>query len=100
MVYKNSVKAVVTKTCFKGEHGKTFALNSNTTDSRLFRRFMLGLENQMGRHVKQDLGISVEVLMEVLKKYERDIADRSTSRDRKRELTVAGAAFVILYTAG
>ena len=100
MVYENLAAAVETKTCFKGDHGKTFALNSNSTDSRLFRRFMLGLEKQMGRHVKQDLGISVEVLCEVLNHYERDLCTVSLPGNRRRELIVSGAALVILYTAG
>ena len=53
--------------CFKGDYGTTFALNSGGTDTRLFRKFIAGLERRMGRFVRQNSGIAVDVLLKTMR---------------------------------
>ena len=48
------------------------AFVSGPTDSKLFSMFMLGCEKRMGRLVKQDLGLSLEMLFAILKGYEKE----------------------------
>lgn len=98
-VYENSAAGGALNSCFRGDQGKTFALTDAKTDTRLFRKFMQGLEKRMGRLVKQNSGIAVEVLLEILENYELELADRETSNARKRDVIISGAAFVIMFCA-
>jgi len=54
-VYENSARGGAMNACFKGDYGRTFALNNGGTDTRLFRKFIAGLERRMGRFVRQNL---------------------------------------------
>ena len=54
----------------------------------------------MGRLVLQELAISFELLLELLKQMEAEIYKEETSAARRRELIIAGAAFSTLYTGG
>jgi len=53
----------------------------------------------MGRLVKQNSGIAVEVLLEILKNYELELADRETPNARRRDVIMSGVAFVIMFCA-
>jgi hypothetical protein len=59
--------------------------------------FMKGCEKWMGRLVKQDLGISFEMLREILKIYEEELTDDNVSNKRKHFIVVCSGAFVILW---
>lgn len=96
-LFESSLGGARTSRTFKGGYGKTFALTSSPTDSLLFRMFMKGCEKRMGRLVNQDLGISIEVLLEMLRMYEMELWNDKTSTSRRRDLVMAGAAFVALF---
>jgi len=49
--------------------------------------------------VKQNRGISVELLSAILADYEDELSDVAISQVRQREVILAGSAFVILFTA-
>lgn len=97
-IHENSANGGAALPCFKGDHGNTFIMNNGSTDTRLFRKFMLGLERRMGRLVKQNMGISVEVLVAMLDNYEIELCDRRTTNERKRMIIMCASAYVILFT--
>jgi hypothetical protein len=82
---------------FKSDKGQLFSLISGATQSKLFMMFMKGCEKRMGRLVKQDLGISFEMLQEILKIYEDELLDENVPNKRKRFIVVCSGAFVILW---
>ena len=58
---------------------------------------MQGCEKQMGRLIKQDVGLSIEMLLELLQLYEEELCDAKVSRERKRTVIVSAGAFVMLF---
>jgi predicted Zn-ribbon and HTH transcriptional regulator len=81
----------------KTEKGQMLSFVSGPTDSKLFSMFMMGCEKRMGRFVKQDVGISLPVLQEMLNLYDEELKNVNVSLDRKRSVIVCAAAFVILW---
>ena len=81
----------------RSDRGQMLSFVSGPTDSQLFTMFMLGCEKRMGRLVKQDLGISLEVLQRMLVEYEGELEDESVSIERKRFIIICAASFVILW---
>jgi hypothetical protein len=51
----------------------------------------------MGRLVRQDLGLSLEVLMELLKRYDEELQDDKVEVERKHMIIICAGAFVILF---
>ena len=98
-VYESSASAGLHTSTFKGAHGNTFAINKGATDTRLFRKFMVGLEKRMGRLVIQNAGISVELLLAMTTDMEEEYSNSGTDMNRKRELIICGAAYVVLFSA-
>ena len=98
-VYESSAAAGVHTDTFKGAHGNTFALNKASTDSHLFRKFMVGLENLMGRLVIQNAGISVELLLAILDVMEEEYICEGVAATRKQDLIMCGSAFAVLFSA-
>ena len=98
-VYESSAAAALHTSTFKGAHGNTFAINQGSTDTRLFRKFMIGLEKRMDRMVIQNAGVSVELLLAMLDDMEEEYAKRDTAVGRKRELIICGSVFVVLFSA-
>jgi len=92
-VYENSARGGAMTACFKGDHGRTFALNNGGTDTRLFRKFIAGLERRMGRVVRQNSGIAIDVLLKVFENYEGELSQSSLTKERRREIIMAGAGF-------
>jgi hypothetical protein len=82
---------------FKTDKGQIFSLLDSPTQSRLFVMFMQGCEKRMGRLVKQDLGLSIDMLIEMLDLYEVELGEGETTHERKRMIIVCAAAFVILF---
>ena len=74
-----------------------FSLLDSPTQSRLFTMFMLGCERRMGRFVKQDMGLSIAMLMEILNLYELELSRDEVTSMRKREVIVFAGSFVILF---
>ena len=98
-VYESSAVAGLHTSTFKEAHGNTFAVNQGDTDTRVFRKFMVGLEKRMGHLVVQNSGISVELLLAILVRMEIECRSEILVQGRKQELVVCGAAFVVLFSA-
>ena len=98
-IYESSAVAGRRRSTFKGVHSNTIAVNQGSMDTRLFRKFMVGLEKRMGRLVIQNAGISVEVLLAMLEDMEVEYGQAATGNERKRELIICGSAFVVLFLA-
>jgi hypothetical protein len=81
----------------KSDKGQISHFVNGDTDSKLFSMFMKGCEKRMGRFVKQDCGISNDMLKVILSMYENEFDDVDTTADRKRFILICGAAFVILW---
>ena len=83
--------------CFKSDKGQMFSLLDSPTQSRLFTMFMQGCERRMGRFVKQDMGLSLMMLLEMLTLYEAELNREEVEADRKREIIIFAGTFVILF---
>ena len=95
----SSVEAVSSSVHLQTEKGKVYSLSSSETESLLFRKFMEGLEDRMGRDVRQQKGMSVELLKRILSGYESDLNNPEVSEERKRDVIIFGAHFAILFGA-
>ena len=82
---------------FKSNKGQMFSMIGGATQSKLFSMFLLGCEKRMGRVVKQDLGISVEMLKGILGIYEVELLESEVTPERKRMIIISGGCFVILW---
>jgi hypothetical protein len=82
----------------KSDKGQLLSFVNGPTDSQLFMMFMLGCEKRMGKLVKQDAGISFEILKCMLDNYESELMNESTDIARKRFIIICGAAFVIMWS--
>ena len=85
--------------CFKSDKGQTFSVMDSPTQSRLFTMFIQGCEKRMGRLVKQDMGISMDMLQEILMLYDVELSDPKIDKARKRMIIVCAGSFVILFAA-
>jgi hypothetical protein len=77
------------------DKGKSFTLVKSGVDSALFCKFIKGCEKRMGRVVKQDMGLSVDILLAILQNLEDEFGDTGVSKARKREIVMLGACLVI-----
>lgn len=98
-MYESSIVAHNGSCCFEGEKDRPYTLSTSPTNSLLHRRFIQGLEERMGREVRQQKGLSTEVLGEILGNYRLDLQSPIVSRDRKRFIIIAGAYFALLFGA-
>ena len=80
----------------KDSHGQRFGLTSSVTDSIGFRMFMIGYEKRMGRLVIQELGFTVEVVLEILNGWDMMLESEEIAVGRKRDIIVVGATLVVL----
>jgi hypothetical protein len=77
------------------DKGKLNSLSRSGVDSALFERFIKGCEKRMGRVIKQDMGLSVPILLKILENLEIDFQDQVTSKKRRRQIVMLGACLVI-----
>jgi hypothetical protein len=96
-VYESGPERCLENTCLKTDKGQITSLINSETQSRLFTMFMVGCEKRMGRLVKQDLGLSIDMLLAVLTLYDIEMELEGVTKERKRFIIVAAAAFVILF---
>ena len=82
---------------FKSERGHFLGLVEGETQSKLFTMFLRGCEKRMGKLIKQDLGMSFEMLRSMLNIYEEELRDPNVGDERKRLIVVCSGAFVILW---
>jgi hypothetical protein len=52
------------------------------TDGPWFGRFSLGMEKRLGRQIKQDMAISIKVMIEIQKLLEHDWISARTANER------------------
>ena len=96
-VFESSPQRCLDNRKLKSDRGQLMHFVNGDTDSKLFGMFMKGCEKRMGRYVKQDCGISNDILHSILEIYEKEFDDPNTLSERKRFILVCGAAFVILW---
>ena len=51
----------------------------------------------MGRDVKQDQALSLEIMLEILKDYEEELMREGSSKARRRELVMSGVSLIMGY---
>ena len=81
----------------KTDRGQHLTQTDSPTQSLLFRMFMRGCEKRMGRYVKQNIGLSLVLLLEILRRYEIDLAKDNITYQQKRMKVICGSAFVMLW---
>jgi hypothetical protein len=84
---------------FRGEKGKGFKFSNCETESRLFIKFMRGLELRMGRDVQSNVGLDHNILLSINKSYDKELADEHVSADRKRMVIMVGAYLNLCFGA-
>jgi hypothetical protein len=80
--------------CFK-DGGKTFGLTRCCTNSALFTMFIKGCEKRMGRIIKQDMALSVDILLAVLRSLEITWNESEGEAVQHRNSALLGACLVI-----
>ena len=95
--YESSPSRCLDNRSFISGKGNHSAMVNSKTQSKLFVKFMRGCEKRMGRLVKQNVGISLEMLFAMLDIYEAELADETVTKARKRFVIVCASTFVILW---
>jgi len=95
--FQNSLPGCATTQVFMDSKGKIHRLAQDPTHSWLFSKFMLGCEKCMGRYVKQDQAMDVEILREMLRRYEQELLGSELTEERRRKFYMCGFAFVVLF---
>ena len=84
---------------FRGEKGKAYNYTDCPTESRLFVKFMRGLELRMGRLVQSNVGLDHKALLVICHNFDRELKDPSTSWDRKRTVIMIGSYLMLCFGA-
>ena len=95
-VFQTSPTGLRNNLLMKGPRGRSFGLTSSITDSIGFRMFMTGCEKRMGRLVIQELGFTVEVIMEMLSGWDLMLESEDIVAGRKRDVVIVGATLAVL----
>jgi len=66
-----------------GDKGRSYRVTASPTNSAFFCRFIRGLEKRMGKVVKTDLALSVEICGEMLRRLEEDMFINPGDKRRK-----------------
>ena len=85
-------------TIFAKEASKLHATQC-PTDGPWFGRFCLGMEKRLGRQIKQDMAISIEVMIEIQKLLERDWISARTANERLL-VVIAAMLFIVPFCWG
>jgi len=83
---------------FSSAHKKMHG-TSSPSDSEWFARFSLGMENRLGRQLRQDLGISIGVMLELQRDLEVRWANSNPGQERRRVAELA-VLFIVVYSWG
>jgi hypothetical protein len=75
--------------------GHMFTLERCSTNSTLFSKFIKGCEKRMGRAIKQDVALSIPILLAIQTNLEREFKCENTPTHRKRDIVMLGS-FVII----
>jgi hypothetical protein len=75
---------------------RSHTLGRATTNSVFFAKFMRGCEKRMGRLVKQDAALAVDILLQLMKNLENELStSREVSEDRQRDIIMIGSFLLI-----
>ncbi len=94
--YDSSVEALMDFVLF-GDGGKIFKTSNAPTQSRFFTQFMKGCEKRMGRLVKQNRALSIEILKALMHDYELELLSNKTTDKRKRFVTIFMGYLMVTY---
>jgi hypothetical protein len=75
--------------------GNMFVLEQCPTNSVLFTKFIKGCEKRMGRTIRQDVALSVSILLAIQANLEREFKCTTTTLHRKRDVVILGSFLVI-----
>ena len=96
-IYDSSPARCLENGCLKNDRGQISYFIDSPTQSRLFTMFMHGCEKRMGRMVKQDMGLSFDMLTSLLKLYEEELVEEGMTEERKRMIVLCAGAFTVLF---
>ena len=96
-IYDSSPARCLENGCLKNDRGQISYFIDSPTQSKLFTMFMHGCEKRMGRMVKQDMGLSFDMLVSLLRLYEEELAEGGTTEERKRMIVLCAGAFTVLF---
>jgi hypothetical protein len=97
--YENSAKGNQTVLGFRADKGKAYRYSSYETESQLFVKFIRGLESWMGRLVQSNIGLHHKILVNIVKNYDKELADASVPFEHKIIIIVTGAYLMICFGA-
>ena len=92
-----SVDGVMAACHFQGDRGKVYSMSSSPTHSLFHSRFIQGLEERMGKEIRQQKGLSPDVLKPILDMYELNIKKMESGSDVWRLTIMAGSYFALSY---
>jgi len=84
---------------FLGDGGKSFRVNESGTQSLAFLQFIKGLEKRMGRTVKQDTPLSIQILGEILMSLDKTLSQEDSPEWAKRRAIMLGSYLVFGFCA-
>ena len=91
------VDGVMSACSFQGDRGKVYCMSSSPTHSLFHSRFIQGLEERMGKEIRQQKGLAPEVLRPILEMYEMDLKKIEPGSEVWRLTIMAGSYFALLY---
>ena len=98
-IYENSARGHQTTLAFRGDKGKAYRFSTCETESRLFAKFVRGLESRMGRQVESNVGLDHRILLAICRNYDKELADTSVNFDRKRLIIMVGSYLMVCFGA-
>jgi hypothetical protein len=97
--YETSAEGNEIGFAFRGEKGKSFRFSRCETESRLFVKFMRGLELRMGRNIQSNVGLDHNILLSINRSLDKELADIHVSASRKRTVIMVGAYLNLCFGA-
>jgi hypothetical protein len=97
-MYNSSARAVKEASVWRSDRAR-FATTKAPTDSSWFNAFMNGYRARVGERQKQDVAISIELVIELQQTLEEDWndAEASNNREDQRRIAEHGAYYLFLY---
>jgi hypothetical protein len=82
----------------QGNRG-TAVLTKSPARTEWVYRFMTGMENRLGQRTKQDVAISIEVMLELMRRFEDDVSAHTLGTEAYRSTVMAATFCILSYTA-